>query len=194
MLAAAVLFVLLYQATAIDSRTVGFRRGAVLAAGARTRFVATAYCKGTTTASGVRVRSGIVAADPEILPLGSIIQIDGLSERHNGVYTVLDTGPLVRGRRLDLYMWSCYEALAVGRRSVMVTVLRRGWRPNDEPEDSVRPLDRPPGAVAFTPASGRETDGEPPEGTPPALDAPVLAAPPLEAPAADFLQLDAPAE
>lgn len=143
LLAAGGAFFLLYQATVIDSGTVGAARRASVAVGARTRFVATAYCKGTTTASGIRVRSGIVAADPDILPLGSVIQVEGVSERHDGIYTVLDTGPLVQGRRLDLYMWSCHEALSFGRRPVMVTLLREGWRPNDEPEDAARPLDAP---------------------------------------------------
>jgi 3D (Asp-Asp-Asp) domain-containing protein len=53
--------------------------------------------------------------------------------RHKGIYTVLDTGPLVQGRHLDLYIWSCYEALSFGRRPVSVTVLRKGWKPNDVP-------------------------------------------------------------
>jgi hypothetical protein len=49
--------------------------------------------------------------------------------RYNGVYTVMDTGPKVQGRLLDLYMWSCHEALRFGRRQVQVTVLRLGWDP-----------------------------------------------------------------
>lgn len=99
------------------------------AAGVAARFVATAYCKGQTTASGVPVRAGIAAADPRVLPLGSIIRIGGeaVNEKYHGVYSVLDTGPLIKGRRLDLYIWSCYEALDFGRRGVEVTVLRHGW-------------------------------------------------------------------
>jgi hypothetical protein len=41
----------------------------------------------------------------------------------------MDTGPAVQGRELDLYMWSCYEALEFGRRPVRITVLRLGWNP-----------------------------------------------------------------
>ncbi|ODS51923.1 MAG: hypothetical protein ABS36_19345 [Acidobacteria bacterium SCN 69-37] len=141
-LVAGLAFVLLYQATVIDSRSVPGAQVSA-AAGARIRFTATAYCKGLTTASGTAARSGVAAADPSILPLGSIIRVDGAPERHNGVYTVLDTGPAVQGRQLDLYMWSCHEALAFGRHSVTVTVLRRGWRPNALPEDPVRPTDAP---------------------------------------------------
>lgn len=136
-------FFLLYQATVIDSRSVPGARTAQVAVGSRIGFVATAYCKGTTTASGAAARSGVAASDPRVLPLGSIIQVDGAPDRHNGIYTVLDTGPLVQGRRLDLYMWSCHEALSFGRRRVTVTVLRLGWRPNDLPDDPVRPLDQP---------------------------------------------------
>ena len=36
--------------------------------GTNLRFTATAYCKGTTTASGVNVRTGIAAADPGPAP------------------------------------------------------------------------------------------------------------------------------
>ena len=48
---------------------------AVPVAGSRMRFSATVYCKGTTTASGVEVRSGIAAADPALLPVGSVVTV-----------------------------------------------------------------------------------------------------------------------
>jgi 3D (Asp-Asp-Asp) domain-containing protein len=106
---------------------------AMPAPGARLRFTATAYCKGTTTASGVNVRNGIAAADPDLLPVGSVIHVDRLDERYNGIYTVMDTGPSVQGRHVDIYMWSCYEALELGRRPVQITVLRLGWSPRATP-------------------------------------------------------------
>jgi len=93
------------------------------------RFDATAYCKGTTTAAGTAVRTGMAAADPALLPIGSVIRVDGPVEQHSGIWTVMDTGPQVKGREIDLYMWSCYDALAFGRRSVRVTILRLGWDP-----------------------------------------------------------------
>jgi len=121
-------FLLLYQATVIDSRSVGGLRAAGMTG--KQEFVATAYCKGEVTASGVDVKEGVAAADPRILPEGSVIQLDGVSERHRGIYTVLDTGPKVLGKHLDLYVWSCNEALEFGRRPVSITVLRMGWNPN----------------------------------------------------------------
>jgi 3D (Asp-Asp-Asp) domain-containing protein len=129
-------FVLLYEAQVLDSKYaihLPFAHRAAVdplpAAGAKLQFSATAYCKGTTTASGVNVRSGIAAADPDLLPVGSVIQVDAPGARNDGIYTIMDTGPKVQGRRLDLYMWSCHEALAFGRNGVKVTVLRLGWNP-----------------------------------------------------------------
>jgi 3D (Asp-Asp-Asp) domain-containing protein len=97
--------------------------------GARLSYSATAYCKGIVTTSGVAVQSGVAAADPELLPVGSVVEIDSLTERYNGIYTIMDTGPAVQGRQVDVYMWSCNEALEFGRRPIHLTVLRLGWNP-----------------------------------------------------------------
>ena len=131
---AASAFVLLYEATVMDSRFpmhlfANREDTTVPAAGARLSFAATAYCKGTTTASGVNVRTGIAAADPDLLPVGSVIQVTKLPDQYNGIYTVMDTGPAVQGRHIDIYIWNCNEALALGRRSVSINVLRLGWNP-----------------------------------------------------------------
>jgi hypothetical protein len=55
--------------------------------------------------------------------------VDRLGDRYNGIYTIMDTGPAVQGRHIDIYMWSCNEALELGRRSANVTILRLGWNP-----------------------------------------------------------------
>ena len=97
--------------------------------GSRLAFSASAYCKGIVTASGVPVQSGVAAADPELLPVGSVIEIDSLPQKYNGIYTVMDTGPSVQGRQVDVYMWNCNEALTFGRKPIHLTVLRLGWNP-----------------------------------------------------------------
>ena len=130
---AAVVFVGTYEVTIPDSQYAAWQHvvheTSVPSPGARMAFSATAYCKGITTASGATVQSGVAASDPALLPVGSVIQIDSLPTRYNGIYTVLDTGPAVQGRLVDLYMWSCYEALKFGRRPIHLTVLRMGWSP-----------------------------------------------------------------
>jgi 3D (Asp-Asp-Asp) domain-containing protein len=96
----------------------------------RALFTATAYCSGTRTASGTRVTEGIVAADPSLVPIGSVIRVSGLEERYNGVYTVMDTGSKIRGHRIDLYIRDCDAATRFGRRSAYVSIVRRGWHPH----------------------------------------------------------------
>ncbi len=82
-------------------------------------FRATAYCLKGRTAMGGSVRRGIVAADPRVLPLGSRIQLSAGS--YSGTYTVADTGGAVKGRKLDIWMPSCVEAVRFGRKNVMVS-------------------------------------------------------------------------
>ncbi|MBE3098834.1 MAG: 3D domain-containing protein [Planctomycetes bacterium] len=126
--------VIAYQATMLDSQhaarqALSNEASAEPSPGTRLRFTATAYCKGNLTASGVVPRSRIAAADPDLLPVGSVIQIGSDDQRYSGIYTIMDTGPMVQGRHIDIYMWSCNEALQFGRRPVHVTVLRLGWHP-----------------------------------------------------------------
>lgn len=84
---------------------------------------ATAYCLKGRTANGGSVRRGIVAADPRILPLGSRIQINAGS--YSGTYTVADTGGGVKGRKLDIWMPSCVEAVRFGNRGITVSKLSK---------------------------------------------------------------------
>ena len=89
-------------------------------------FSATCYCLKGKTASGAMVRRGIVAADPRILPLGTRISISGSS--HSGTYLVADTGGVIKGRIIDIWVPSCGEAIAFGRRKMSVTILGRGGK------------------------------------------------------------------
>lgn len=159
-------FVLLYEATVSDSRTAEYRETtAPPAPGSRLQFSATAYCKGTTTASGVRVRTGIAAADPQLLPVGSVIQVETGDPTYSGVYTIMDTGPAVQGRQIDVYMWSCVEALQFGRRPVRIVVLRLGWNPRASSPRVTTPL--------FHQREQIRRDVPPPNPEPPAPAAPL---------------------
>ena len=94
-------------------------------------FAVTAYslgcdAPGPLTKAGTHPVSGFtVAADPRVLPIGSIVHVDGLGQR-----MVHDVGSGVRGRTLDLYVSTCREARAWGRQRRRVTVLHvpRGRR------------------------------------------------------------------
>ena len=145
-------FVWLYEETIPDSKFSMLPRGFEStmdptrppAPGERQAFSATAYCKGLVTSAGVAAQTGVVAADPTLLPLGSVVELSLNDPRYDGIYTVLDTGPEIQGRDVDLYMWSCHEALAFGRRQVRVTVLRLGWNPRATTPSFINRLFRRP--------------------------------------------------
>jgi 3D (Asp-Asp-Asp) domain-containing protein len=104
----------------VEAQRSGIRRNAVV------RVEATAYCVEGETASGVQTRKGIVAADPDVLPLGSRIRVDGLGRRLSRTYDVEDTGRLVKGREIDIFMDDCDAAKQFGRRPARVRVLQVG--------------------------------------------------------------------
>ena len=87
-------------------------------------FLATAYAVEGITASGLPAQKGFVAADPRVLPLGSIIEVD--TPGHAGIYRVADTGPLVRGRRIDIFIRGHQRAAEFGHKRVKVKVLQFG--------------------------------------------------------------------
>ncbi|MBC7898985.1 MAG: 3D domain-containing protein [Saprospiraceae bacterium] len=84
-------------------------------------FVATAYCLRGKTAMGHGVRTGLIAADPRVLRLGSRINVG--AGNYSGNYLVSDTGGKIKGKRLDIWMASCSEARRFGRRTVTVSSL-----------------------------------------------------------------------
>jgi 3D (Asp-Asp-Asp) domain-containing protein len=84
---------------------------------------ATAYCDRGKTKSGIQARSGVVAADPKRLPIGTRMRIVS-PPAVRGVYAVMDTGSEIKGRDLDIFMMSCRRAKRFGKRVVEVKVLR----------------------------------------------------------------------
>jgi len=87
------------------------------------QFTATAYALRGRTASGRPVARGIIAADRRVLPIGTRVRIE--AGAYSGEYLVADTGGLVRGRKIDIWVPSTREAMRFGRRSVKLTVLTR---------------------------------------------------------------------
>jgi len=87
-------------------------------------FEATAYCDSGITKSGVQTSPGVAAADPSVLPLGSLIFLENSGYR--GVFRILDTGRLVKGKIVDIYMTQYDDAVNFGRQPVKVMVLRYG--------------------------------------------------------------------
>jgi 3D (Asp-Asp-Asp) domain-containing protein len=118
------LLLLMLSACASKNQPVAAPGNAPAAPAQPVPFTATAYCTGHTTSSGAPVSAGVVAADPKVLPIGTVIRIAG-APPYNGTYRVLDTGPRVRNRQVDLYIPDCAAARRFGRRSVQITILDR---------------------------------------------------------------------
>jgi 3D (Asp-Asp-Asp) domain-containing protein len=95
------------------------------------RFEATTSSVAGETAKGTETRDGMVASDPAVLPLGSVISVSGAGP-YSGRYVVTDTGSKVIGRHIDVYMHSTAEAKEFGKKTVIVRVLVRG---NNEKND-----------------------------------------------------------
>ncbi len=125
--AALLSFVLATGTSASGARTARQKLGPGVLAAAD----ATAYCQAGITRSGVDTHMGIAAADPAVLPVGSVIRVKASDARYSGIYTVLDTGRKVLGRTIDLFMHDCREATKFGRQGVLIVVLRHGWDPRE---------------------------------------------------------------
>ena len=79
------------------------------------RYTVTAYCIKGTTDSGTHTKRGIVAADPRLLPFGSVVRVVGLGAKPQ-TFVVTDSGSAVKGRHLDVFMPSCAAAKKFGKR------------------------------------------------------------------------------
>lgn len=74
---------------------------------------------GGLTAMGIPATYGIVAVDPDIIPLGTKVYIPGYGEA-----LAADTGGAIYGYRIDLCMEDYWQAMDFGRRTVTVFVLK----------------------------------------------------------------------
>jgi 3D (Asp-Asp-Asp) domain-containing protein len=110
----------------IDAEKIARTSGAGYSAYADSELVdfhATAYCLKGRTASGINTRPGMIAADPSVLPLGTVVHLR--AGRYTGTYTVMDTGGRIKGRLVDVYVPTYREALEFGRRQVKIKVIGR---------------------------------------------------------------------
>ncbi len=84
---------------------------------------ATAYtpwdegCIGITK-NGMVARRGLVAVDPDVIPLGTRLYVPGY-----GMALAADIGGAIQGNRIDLCMESLDEAFQYGRRNIKVYIL-----------------------------------------------------------------------
>src|SRR6266581_1312704 len=88
----AILFAAGLAGAATPARKVGHKK-----------FTALAYSIEGKSAAGSKSGKGTVAADPNVLPLGSKIRVSGAGA-YSGQYTVIDSGGRVKGNVIDIFM------------------------------------------------------------------------------------------
>jgi 3D (Asp-Asp-Asp) domain-containing protein len=98
-----------------------FTRGRILEMAASAYDPSPRTIPGTTgrTATGLRAGFGVVAVDPRVIPLGSLVYVEGY-----GFAIAADTGGAIKGNRIDLCYNARSTALQFGRKHVRVHVLR----------------------------------------------------------------------
>lgn len=99
----------------VDGRPVRHARELIARA---TRYATGEPGVGTVTYSGLTVREGVVATDPDVIPLGTLMYVEGY-----GYAVAADIGGGVRGEHVDLYTDDPQEAAAFGIRPVRVFLL-----------------------------------------------------------------------
>ena len=72
------------------------------------------------TATGIDLRQNpmVVAVDPSVIPLGSIVEVSGY-----GIAIAGDTGGAIKGNIVDCHFPTVEQCIQWGRRSVTVTVM-----------------------------------------------------------------------
>lgn len=108
------------QVVALGTRGIVSRGGNMIKIEKIIEMSATAYTHtGRRTCTDIWPSVGIVAVDPQVIPLGTRLYIDGY-----GYATALDTGGSIKGNKIDLFYETKEEALKWGRREVRVFVLQ----------------------------------------------------------------------
>jgi hypothetical protein len=64
-----------------------------------------------------------LAADPRVVPIGTVVEIRDAGP-YSGQYVVCDTGRMIVGHKLDIYIANTREAMRFGRRKVKVRILK----------------------------------------------------------------------
>lgn len=84
----------------------------------------TAYCQGCSgvTYTGIDLRSNpdqkVIAVDPNVIPLGSRVWVEGYGEAIAG-----DIGGAIKGNIIDVFLEDKQEALSWGRKTVTIKIL-----------------------------------------------------------------------
>jgi len=78
------------------------------------------------TSTGVPVKKGHIAVDPDVIPYFSevvLVGLDDIGNEYSGKYLATDTGGAIKEKRIDVYIDNYPEVYRFGRRDMKVIVL-----------------------------------------------------------------------
>ncbi|MDB6354057.1 3D domain-containing protein [Trichococcus sp. K1Tr] len=73
----------------------------------------------TATGIDLSINPTVIAVDPSVIPLGSLVSVPGY-----GIAIAGDTGGAIIGNKIDLHMEDLNAALAFGRQTLTITILQ----------------------------------------------------------------------
>lgn len=73
----------------------------------------------TATGIDLSINPRVIAVDPSVIPLGSLVSVPGY-----GIAIAGDTGGAIVGNKIDLHMEDLNAALAFGRQTLTITILQ----------------------------------------------------------------------
>lgn len=82
---------------------------------------------GNKTHLGTQIRPGVIAVDPRVIPLGSIVYIE-YPDGHGQYAVAEDTGGAIKGNRIDVATWTVDQAKDFGVQHVKVYVVSKGQK------------------------------------------------------------------
>lgn len=72
---------------------------------------------GLTSTGAVPTANRTIAVDPTVIPYGSLIKYNGVT------YTAEDTGGMIKGNKVDIFMNTLEECLTFGRKDIEIQVM-----------------------------------------------------------------------
>ncbi|MDA8235773.1 MAG: ubiquitin-like domain-containing protein [Clostridia bacterium] len=106
------------QIVAVGTLKVVSRGGSSFSSSRSMVVTSTAYTHtGNRTATGRKTTRGIVAVDPDVIPLGTRMYVEGYGDA-----VAADIGSAIKGNKIDVFMETETEAIQWGRRRVTVYI------------------------------------------------------------------------
>lgn len=106
-----------------NNKVIGIKnKQNMLYAGRKMRAHSTAYTSaegGGLSYTGEKLEWGIIAVDPNVIPLGSQVYIP----QFNMVFRAVDTGSAIKNNRIDIYFGNLKKALDWGIRDIDIIIL-----------------------------------------------------------------------